>query len=292
MAKRTIRIESPCRLHISSGALIVEPKSGRAASIALSEIWVVVVENQQTTLSAAFLAQAAKAGIGIMTCGEDHMPVALSLPLGAHSRHASIVENQLAIPKPLQKRLWQLTVQAKIDNQARLLELLGKDHAPLREYARKVKSGDPDNREAAAAKEYFSQLIEDGGRRGSAYTAALDYGYAVLRSGIARELVAGGWLVSRGIHHASAANAFNLADDLIEPFRPMADLIVFGQGVSGGLGSASKHVLASVFEKPVLMQGREMLLQSSIGEAVDTFKQAVTAMDYRLLAYPELIDFR
>lgn len=287
MSKKTICVQSPARISTKRGRLVIETDKGRAEP-PLEDIWVLIVESHMCQVTTAALSALAGAGIGTMTCGKNHMPNGLLLPIGAHSRHAAIVEHQLLMSKPLKKRLWQKIVKTKIENQASALDLLGLDGGDkLRQIAGKVLSGDPDNREGVAASCYFKQLIEDGTRRDSGMTAALDYGYAVLRAGIGREAVAGGWLVSRGIHHCSDLNAFNLVDDLIEPFRPVVDMIACGLP-TGELTSEGKADLAAVFEEKVVVDGAECTVQSAISAVLDGFRRAALADDASLMPLPRL----
>ena len=227
-----------------------------------------------------------------MLCGDDHMPNGLLLPIGAHSRHAAIVDDQLAISKPLKKRLWQRIVRAKISNQGKVLDLLGSDGTTVKRLSKEVLSGDASNREAVAATAYFRRLLPRGGRRASPYTPALDYGYTVLRSGIGRTAVSGGWLVSRGIHHSNNLNAFNLVDDLIEPFRPVVDLLVVQEELGGELTSEIKRRLASVFEILVKTATGEVPVQVAIEEELDTLKSAVRKADASLLELPNVIPLK
>lgn len=289
MPKRTIYVQRPAHLTVKNKSLVIDNENGRCR-IPLEDIWVLILEERSISVGVALLSSLADAGIGTMICGENHMPNGLYLPLGAHSRHSAIVEDQLAIPKPLKKQLWRRIVQSKIGNQARCLDFLGVDGGDaLRVEARKVLSGDTTNREAVAAAEYFRRLIPNATRRNGPYTAALDYGYAVLRAGIGRCAVAGGWLVSKGLFHSNDLNAFNLVDDLLEPFRPVVDLVVFARGLSGELTPKKKRELASVFEYLVIVGGKKHNVQSAIEAELDGLKAAVVGNDPAKLVLPMLI---
>ena len=253
------------------------------------DVWVVIVESHSVCLTSAVLSRIVDAGIGVMTCGDDHMPNGLLLPIRAHSRHAAIVEDQLAMGPILRRRLWQAIVRAKVSNQAEVLELLGMDSRRLRAYADDVRSDDSTGREACAAREYFRALISEGTRRDGPLTPALDYGYAVLRAGVAREAVGGGWLVSRGIHHCSDLNAFNLVDDLMEPFRAVVDLMVMTYGITGDLTHEAKALLASVSDHRVLCSGRKLTVQAAIGETLASLRDAVLGEDASRLSLPSVI---
>lgn len=291
MPKRTIQIQSASSLGTLDNSLVI--KSGeRVLKIPYEDVWVLIVERHETSLSGRVLSDLADAGIGVLVCGRNHMPNGLLLPLGAHSRHAAIVEDQLAISKPLKKQLWKRIVVRKILNQARVAEMLDLGcFSKLREDAKGVTSGDATGREAVAASRYFRELIVDGSRRSSDIGACLDYGYAVLRAGIARSCVAGGWLVSRGIHHQNDLNAFNLVDDLIEPFRPLVDLLVM-QGLEKWewqLIPESKASLARLYEYQVEVSGRAYGLQAAIQLVVDSLRNAILEQDSSLLQLPEIM---
>lgn len=265
----------------------METEAG-SIELPLEEIWVVIVESHLTTLTTACLSRLNDAGIGVMICGSDHMPNGLLLPLGAHSRHAAIVEDQLAMSKPLTKQLWRRIVQAKIFNQATVLDELNLPSSILKRYQKDVLSGDTSNREGAAAAAYFHLIMARGGRRNSIYSTALDYGYSVVRAGIGRAAVGGGWLVSRGIHHHSVYNAFNLVDDLIEPYRPLVDLITLTYNVTDPLSPKSKALLSTVFEHTMLIEGKRCSCEQCIEMMLASLRTAVLEKDAQKLQLPLL----
>lgn len=287
MAKRTICIQSPSKITVKQSQLLVSSSSADF-SIPLDDVWVVILETHQAQVSTSALSEIVNAGIGVMICGDNHMPNGLLLPLGAHSRHAAIVEDQLSISKPLAKRLWRRIVIAKIKNQAAVLEQLDIPYVDVKSRASRVLSGDTTNQESAAASAYFKLLITEGSRRDGPYEAPLDYGYAVLRAGIAREAVSGGWLVSRGIHHHNNLNAFNLVDDLIEPFRPVVDLLVISSGIKAPLEPQDKALLVRVFEVKVYMSQKSVSIQHAIHLVLCGLRDAVLASDDSLLVLPEI----
>lgn len=289
MPKRTICIQNAASLSIKNDALAICQQGELRGLVPLEDIWVLIIETHQAQITTAALSSLVDAGIGVMLCGDDHMPNGLLLPLGAHSRHAAIVEDQLAISKPLQKRLWQRIVQAKIANQAAVMDLLGLDGSGLKAMAKNVLSGDTSNRESVAANAYFKKVLPEGNRRNGPFTAALDYGYTVLRAGIGRTAVSGGWLVSRGIHHSNNLNAFNLVDDLIEPFRPVIDLLVIQSGLGGDLTPETKRELAAIFEYLVRIPLGDVPVQVAIENELETLKAAVMAADVTKLELPVVI---
>lgn len=289
MAKRTICIQNPAKISIAHSLLRIERSKESIVEVPLDEIWVLILETAQVSISSAALSELVDAGIGTMTCGKNHMPNGLLLPIGAHSRHSAIVEKQLTMSKPLKKRLWQQIVISKITNQAAVLDLLGIDSQAVRKFAQEVGSGDTTNRESAAASTYFKLLIPKGTRRNGPYTAALDYGYAVLRAGVGREAVSGGWLVSRGIHHDNNLNAFNLVDDLIEPLRPVIDLLICTKSLIGDLTPTIKTQIAALFEILVEVDGKRVSVQHAIECELDSLRRAVISGNEKQLVLPKMI---
>ena len=234
MAYRNLIIESCANLSCRQGQLIVTTDSKH--SIPLEDINSIVLENMQGTITIAALSKLAQNGVSVFVCDEKHLPCAVLTGFAQHSRNLGVIRLQEGLSLPQQKRLWQQVVQAKINNQAESLMLYGKEKESTYLYslAKTVISGDAKNVEAVAANYYFRNLFEHGFSRGDDFdgrNGALNYGYAILRGHIARLLASYGFLPMRGIHHHNEQNGFNLADDFIEPFRPVVDLYV-AQNVS------------------------------------------------------------
>ena len=227
MIKRTIEISrEPAHLTVQLDQLLLKRDGATVASIPCEDIGVVLVDHPATTYTHAALAQLAGVDAAVVVCGRDHMPAAILLPLADHSQVVWRVKDQVALAGPLKKQLWKQIVQAKIRAQAANLGS-GPARTRLLELARSVRSGDPDNSEAQASKVYWSAWLEGVAfrrqRHGDGPNPLLNYGYAVVRAAIARALVAAGLLPSLGIKHSNRSNAFCLADDLIEPLRPVVD---------------------------------------------------------------------
>ena len=243
MAWQNLLISRPARLSLKNRQLRCEQETGEV-SLALEDIASVVLESPQITLTSALMAACAEENIAIITCDETHTPNGLLTSFLPHSRQAGMLRAQIAWSKPFTKRLWQLIVKQKIINQASTLKLCGREHARLTKLATEVDSGDSQNCEAQAARLYFNVLFDgvshDAFKRhgDDLSNAALNYGYAILRAAIARELVQFGFIPALGIHHCSELNAFNLADDLIEPFRPFVDAHVRLNGIGEQVGEA------------------------------------------------------
>lgn len=252
MSFRTVFIESPCRAYYQSGYMVVR-KEDETAKIHLSEISSIVLQTMQVNISAYLLSELAKQKISLVVSDEKYNPVGQYLPLyGAHNVNKRI-EEQLAWREPTKKRVWQRIVKDKIHQQARLLEKREYPEAEiLKRIISEVRSGDTTNREAQAARIYFQALFgkEFSRDQDSAVNAALDYGYAILLSMTNREIVSRGYLTQQGICHRSEYNAFNLACDFMEPFRPAVDQLVVDY-LPSVFGSDTKRVLGDLANKSV-----------------------------------------
>ncbi len=247
MSFRTVFIENPCRLYYSSGYMVVRQDTD-TVKLHLSEISSVILQTMQVNISAYLLSELAKSKISLVISDEKCNPIGQYLPLyGAHNV-AKRVGEQLEWGEPIKKRVWQHVVKDKIYQQARLLEDRDIDHARvLYEMRAEVRSGDSTNREAMAARHYFQALFGEGFSRDLEIpiNAALNYGYAILLSMVNREIVSRGYLTQRGICHRNEYNQFNLACDLMEPFRPVVDRLVY-DFLGSEFNSDMKKVLADL----------------------------------------------
>lgn len=245
MIKRTIEISrEPVHLAVRLDQLLLRhPDLPDAAdpSIPCEDIGVVMVDHPQTTYSHAALTRLMEFGAAVVLCGRDHLPLGLLLPIADHTEVVWRIHDQIAIRRPLRKQLWKQIVVAKVRAQAANLETGSKERSKLLALARRVGSGDPANIEAQAARLYWSAWLGDGTafRRdpdGDGLNALLNYGYAVLRAAVARAVVAAGLHPALGLRHANRSNAFCLADDLVEPIRPIVDARVRELHREGRLG--------------------------------------------------------
>jgi len=228
MIKRTIEISrEPARLTVRLGQLVLTRNDQTIGSIPCEDIGVVVVDHPQASYTHAALTQLAHSGATVVLCGADHLPVALVLPLADHRQVVWRLREQLSAKRPLKKRLWQQLVQAKLRAQAANLPHAPPAQKKLLALARSVKSGDPANVEARAARVYWAHWLPGEtfrrDRHAPGLNVLLNYGYTVLRAAIARTVVAAGLLPAIGLHHHNRSNAFCLADDLLEPLRPLVD---------------------------------------------------------------------
>ncbi len=201
-------------------------------TVPVEDIGFVVLENQQIIATMPLLNALNENNVVTICCDKNHMPNAIMQPLASHSTHSEILTAQINSSVPLKKQLWKKVVEAKISNQAALLAKFDKENEnKLFRISKEVKSGDSENREGQAARIYWSSLFDEiefqRERFGSQPNSILNYGYAILRAAVARSLVGSGLLCAIGIHHHNRYNAFCLADDMIEPFRPCIDEIVY-----------------------------------------------------------------
>lgn len=273
MVWRSVMISRPAKLQREHYSLAIEQEE--TAFVPFEDIAVIVLNHREITLTHPVLSACAEYGIGLYATGQNHQPAGVFLPFLPHSRTTRMMRLQLDIARPAAKQAWAGVVRRKIENQAACLRLCGRNGVDrLESYARRVRSGDPDNLEAQAAAFYFAQLFGQGFQRAAEQWAnsALDYGYAVLRGAIARGLVAHGLHPTIGLFHDSEQNAFNLADDLIEPFRPLVDLHVAKHGAhtEGELIPEDKQGLVALLNFDVGMPQGRMSVLSAIEYAVES----------------------
>lgn len=228
MGWRSLIISQPARLAVHNRQLLLRQDSGDV-TLPLEDLSVIVLETHQATLTAALLAELAAHDVALLTCDASHHPNGVLLPYLPHSRALKVMQQQLALTQPQKKRAWQRIVQQKLRNQALCLDAIHPGHGDfLRLLALRVNSGDMENREATGAHFHFSTLFGQQFTREQDrwINSALNYGYAIQRAAIARSLVCHGFLPAFGLQHKSQLNTFNLADDLIEPLRPLVDFWV------------------------------------------------------------------
>lgn len=230
MQKRILSIERPFHLSVRNAQLVLRDKeSEEEHQRPLEDLGVLVLENPRTTFTNAMLQEALEHNVAVVICDAQHLPSGLFMPLRRNTLMQERHEAQVKATDALKARLWQRTVEAKIVNQALLLDHRAKAGEPLHYMATQVERGDATNVEARAAKRYWELLfmIEFSRERfGDWPNPALNYGYAILRAATARALVSAGLLPSLGIHHHNRYNPYCLADDIMEPYRPFVDAAV------------------------------------------------------------------
>jgi CRISPR-associated protein Cas1 len=292
MAWRGLHISRAARLSLADGQIVVGQDAGETR-LALEDLAWLVIDTPQATISAALLSACMDAGIAVILTDERHMPNGMALPFHTHHRQAAVAALQMEAGAGLRGRLWQALVRAKIRNQAAVLGSCGGDPDALAAMAGRVQPGDPENVEARAARHYWGALFDGFVREdGTDFrNAMLNYGYAVLRGGVARALVAAGLLPALGLHHASQLNAFNLADDVIEPFRPIVDLAVWRMAggrarVEGTLSLAQRQTLAGVLLEPAMMGHETVTVLVATEMTAVSLVRALEGASAKLLTLP------
>lgn len=291
MGWRSVMISRPAKLRREHFSLAIE--QDQTAFVPFEDIAIIVLNHREIQLTHPVLSACADYGIGLYATGDNHQPNGVFLPFLAHSRTTRLMRKQMDIPRPLAKQAWANIVRRKIENQTAVLRFCAKNGVDrMDSYARRVRSGDTENLEGQAAAFYFTQLFGQGFYRAEERwaNAALDYGYAVLRGAIARGLVAHGMHPPIGLFHASEQNAFNLADDLIEPFRPLVDLHVAKHlaFTEGDLASQDKAALVALLNVDVGMPQGKMSALSAIEYAVESLARLFEKGDSEL-ELPSLI---
>ena len=289
MSWRIITVSNEAKLSLASEQIII--KQDEEYRLPLEDIGALVLESRAILLTTAILDACAKHKIALYVCDERHMPSAMLLPYQQHSRQSKVIERQLAWSLPFKKRLWQQVIKQKISNQKIVIEeITEKSHPEFINYISSVDSGDTLNREATAARAYFDTLLPENSTRGSEdrINGGLNYGYAILRGAIARSLVAYGFLSSVGIHHESELNNFNLADDLLEPYRPIVDLHVFTNIASndGELTKGDRSLLVGILASEISIGGKFQSVLRAMEITAQSLVSATEQGDHSLIQLP------
>jgi len=276
MGWRSVVVSNPAKLSLHDHSMVVE-QEGEKVSVPVEDISFIVIDCLHVSLTATLLSNLAANDVSVLFVDERHLPNGVLLPYHTHFQTLKVMKAQLALSLPKKKRLWKLIVKQKIRNQADVLFLSGKKSKEmhLRSIAERVRSGDPDNLEAYAAQVYFSELLGKQFSRNdnSFINAAFDYGYSLVRSSLARFLVSHGFLTAFGLFHKNERNPFNLADDLLEPFRPIVDAYVLEKIEKTDsdlvLGPQEKKILVKILHEDVHLDangtdiGKSSLLNAS-----------------------------
>ena len=307
MIKKTLYFGNPARLSLRDGQIVIEKPDAEKRRPA-TEVWfdearvtrpvedvgVVVLDHPQITLTSVLMEALLENNCALITCDGRHLPVGLLLPLYGNTTQNERFRQQIDASAPLRKQLWQQTVRAKIRNQAAVLRAAGVEAGCMEAWARDVRSGDPDNLEARAAAYYWKWVfrprqgfIRD--REGEYPNGLLNYGYAILRAVVARSLVVSGLLPTLGIHHHNRYNAYCLADDVMEPYRPFVDKVVAGMALKDEgyeLTPDVKRQLLSIPTLDVLLDGRRSPLMVAAGLTASSLNKCFSG-ELRHVLYPE-----
>lgn len=229
MERRIVYVSKPARLGVRKNQLSLEIEQ-ETHTVPLEDMLLLELDNQQTNLTGYLLQQLCEYRIPLLVNNDKHMPIGMYIPLVGNTRFQKVIQHQTDAPQPLKKQLWAILVKRKIENQAAVLHKLGlKNAAKLKRLANNVKSGDTENLEAQAAVTYFSEFELKRERGGAWPNPVFNYAYAIMRAIIARAICEAGLLPFLGIWHKNEYNPYPLADDLIEPFRPLIDEYIYRQ---------------------------------------------------------------
>lgn len=309
MIKKTLYFGNPVYLSLKDAQLVIKlpeivknsslPESFKQVSNItkpIEDIGVVVLDNKQITISSGALEALLENNCAVITCNSKSMPIGLMLPLYGNTTQNERFRQQLDASLPLLKQLWQQTMKAKIENQAAVLnECTGEEVRCMKIWAADVKSGDPDNLEARAAAYYWKNLFGQDGftrdREGVPPNNLLNYGYAILRAVVARGLVASGLLPTLGIHHHNRYNAYCLADDIMEPYRPYVDRLVYSITKTNlNYSELTQELKAQLLTIPTLdtkISGKRSPLMVAVGQTTASLYKCFSG-ELRRISYPEI----
>lgn len=313
MIKKTLYFGNPAYLSLRMEQMVIKlPEVEKAENVPalikeqsvitrpIEDIGMVVLDNKQITITQGLLEALLENNCAVITCNSRRMPVGLLLPLCGNTLQSERFQEQISASLPLRKQLWQQTVRAKINNQARVLTVCSQVEARcMRKWSDDVKSGDADNQEARAAAYYWKHLFRNipslagfsRSREGGAPNNLLNYGYAILRAVVARALVGSGLLPTLGIHHHNKYNAYCLADDIMEPYRPYVDELVYGLVEKYGaepleLTTEIKSALLTIPTIDVVISGKRSPLMVGVSQTTASLYKCFCG-EQRLIAYPE-----
>ncbi|WP_040976514.1 type II CRISPR-associated endonuclease Cas1 [Necropsobacter massiliensis] len=295
MSWRSLLISKGGKLSLKNNQLLIWQEE-KEFSVPLEDIAIIVVECREVVITAPLLSAFGLYGITLLTCDEQCLPCGQFLPFNQYCRQYKTLKLQLEMSQPLKKQLWRKIVKQKILHQSWVLKEIGceAESQRLEKMAKQVKSGDKDNLEAQSAVLYFHTLF---GKKFSRKTenninAHLNYAYIVLRSAVARSLVLHGWLPQFGIFHCNELNAFNLADDFIEPFRPIVDLRVWQLWENGTLSEhlspSTKQSLIKLLHYQMTFQQETLSVLAAIDGCVGSLQTALLNKNADWLKMPEI----
>ena len=310
MIKKTLYFGNPAYLSLCNEQLVIRlPEVEKAnlpetikqestRTIPIEDIGVMVLDNKQITITQGVLAALLNNTVTVITCDNKRMPTGMLLPLSGNTLHQERFRNQIEAAVPLRKQLWQQTVKAKIENQAFCLQKnTSKSFAPLHVLARSVRSDDADNNEAQAAAYYWKNIFPNlpdftRDKEGTPPNNLLNYGYAILRAVIARALVGSGLLPVYGIHHHNRYNAYCLADDIMEPYRPFVDDLVVKttnkKEIPAELTTELKQEMLMIPVLDVLIGGKRSPLMIAAGQTTASLAKCYNG-ESRNIAFPSFV---
>lgn len=290
MAYKTLVISNQYDLSLKNNQLVLH--GDEEYTLPVEDITSIVLEDNRVKITNRLLSAMAESNIVCYSCNEKHIPVGVFIPFNNHSRTYKVQKNQINASETLKKRLWKSIITYKLRNQAKVLSLAEKKEADsIINLSNKVLSGDADNKEAQGAKIHFKALFGEFTREDEGWiNSALNYGYTIIRGAIARSIASYGFAPAIGIHHRSELNNFNLADDLIEPFRPIVDLWVY-HGRSEDkveLSKEDKYNLVDLLNYDMTINNGKHSLLNAIDIVVESLSSSFYKNDYELIKLPTL----
>ena len=293
---RILEITQPSELHVTSNQLTIEqqiePKKKQRVSIPLEDLELIICTDSNIRISTMALSVMSENKIAVVIIGKDYLPSSILLPYDANVRNASIAKSQLNMNIEIKNAIWQKIIQKKIENQAKCLTLLGIDGTrDLIQMISQIQSGDPANIEGMAAKLYFQQFHPGLVRRNDdPINSVLNYGYAIIRNTIIRDIVCAGFYPAIGIHNEGPFNGFNLADDLIEPLRAMVDIVAHDIVSSQtNLSREQRRQLTLVLHNACMINGEKNTISNGINIMIQSFKTAIEQNDADLIKLPDIL---
>ena len=306
MIKRTLYFGNPAYLSLKMKQMVVRipqkddgdlpSEEDMVRTLPIEDLGVIILDNKQITITQGLMEALLENNCAVITCDSKRMPVGLILPLSGNTIQNERFRSQLDSSLPLRKQLWQQTIEAKIRNQAAVLRYVtGQEHRNMLKWSDNVRSGDADNMEARAAVYYWKTIFPDDpyfirDREDEGANALLNYGYAILRAVVARALVGAGLLPTLGIHHHNRYNAYCLADDIMEPYRPYVDKLVvemLNDGAEDRLNATNKVRLLNIPVIEVMINDRRSPLMIAVSHTVSSLVKCFRG-DCRKLIYPDL----
>lgn len=293
MIKRIIDISEQAYLHVKHQQLLIDKHNETVGQLPIEDLGVLILQHPAIVITQQTIITCQKNKVVIIFCDNKHLPYSIILPIAeGHTLHNKILKQQIAITEPTRKKLWQQIVQQKISQQATTLEQLDKDTARLNYLAKQVKSGDVGNAEAVAAQAYWKLLFGKEFRRNvdmEGINSLLNYGYAIIRAMIARGICGAGLHPSLGLFHQNQYNALCLADDLMEPFRPWVDSIVYQLSTKSRLevNQENKKLFLELLSTSVIFNNKSMPFMVSIPLLMAELKRCFTK-ETKTLVYPIL----
>ena len=295
MGYKTLLFSTPCKLNIKNYQLVFQAdNSDEKLTIPMEDIATIVLDSLQISVSNYFLSMCADYNITVFTCDKKHQPISVLTPFCQHSRNVKVANMQIEIGDVLKKRLWQKIVKQKVENQSNVLKILFENDI-LDIYVDLVQSGDKTNIEGQCAKKYWNLLFNDFKRHSKTkYNFALDYGYSILRGTLSKYVASSGLIPCFGLQHCSELNAFNLVDDLIEPFRPFVDLMVAEMDImpdeDDELTKEDRGNLLTVLNKQCFYKNEQITVLNACEDICQSLVKSIEKDDYKIFELPKFIE--